>query len=326
MSVLIVVPCLNEERHLPQLLPALLAENPEALVVVADGGSTDGSRAIVADLARTHPQLVLMDNPRRLQAAGVNLAARRHGGGGRWLVRVDAHCAYPAGYVAGLVAAAEQVGATSVVVPMVTAGITCFQSAVAAAQNSRLGNGGSPHRNLGQGRWVDHGHHALFDMALFLAVGGYDESFSHNEDAELDVRLAQAGGRLWLEPSLALTYFPRRAPAPLLAQYRNYGRGRARNRRRHRLRLALRQIVPLAVAPLVCLALLGLLAAGVDRRALWLAVPALAWAGLCLAYGGALAWRQRSSCVLCAGLAAMLMHLGWSFGFLEEQLWPRHPS
>ena len=30
-------------------------------------------------------------------------------------------------------------------------------------------------------------------IAAFRGVGGYDESFSHNEDAELDYRLRQAG-------------------------------------------------------------------------------------------------------------------------------------
>jgi len=157
MSVLIVIPCLNEEMHLPRLLAQLLDDNPDASIVVADGGSTDGSRRIVAELAARCPRLSLMANPARLQSAGVNRAARHFAAASdgkpppRWMVRIDAHCDYPAGYVAGLVHAAEAQGATSVVVPMHTRGISCFQRGVAAAQNSRLGNGGSPHRNPGQG-------------------------------------------------------------------------------------------------------------------------------------------------------------------------------
>jgi len=52
----------------------------------------------------------------------------------------------------------------------------------------------------------------------------------------------------------------------------------------------------------------------------WLIVPALLWAALCLTYGSVLALRQRNGCVLCAGVAAMLIHLGWSTGFLRERL------
>jgi NADH:ubiquinone oxidoreductase subunit 5 (subunit L)/multisubunit Na+/H+ antiporter MnhA subunit len=45
-------------------------------------------------------------------------------------------------------------------------------------------------RKGGARQWIDHGHHALFKTTAFLAAGGYDESFSHNEDAEFDARLA----------------------------------------------------------------------------------------------------------------------------------------
>jgi succinoglycan biosynthesis protein ExoA len=318
MSVLIVIPCLNEEAHLPGLLAQLLADNPEARIIVADGGSTDRSRAIITDLAERHPALRLMNNPARLQAAGVNLAARNFGQGMDWLVRVDAHCDYPRDYVAGLIRAAREHDATSVVVPMMTRGRAPFQSAVAAAQNSVLGNGGSPHRNMVVGRFVDHGHHALFDMAMFRMVGGYDERFSHNEDAELDYRMSQMGGRIWLEPGQAIVYYPRRSPGSLLRQYMGYGKGRAQNLRRHRMRMALRQALPLAVAPAVLAGLAGLVAALLAPLAGLMALPMLCWALLCCAYGAVLAVRQRQASVLYAGLAAMIMHFGWSLGFLYE--------
>ena len=44
MSLLAVIPCLNEEEHLPQLLAQMLADPAIDLLVVADGGSTDRSR------------------------------------------------------------------------------------------------------------------------------------------------------------------------------------------------------------------------------------------------------------------------------------------
>ena len=64
----------------------------------------------------------------------------------------------------------------SVVVSMLTSGSGAVQKAVAAAQNSKLGTGGSKHRHLSAGEWVDHGHHALMRISAFTAVGGYDET------------------------------------------------------------------------------------------------------------------------------------------------------
>lgn len=331
MSVLIVIPCLNEAAHLPALLDRLLADDPTATIVVADGGSTDRSRAIVRQVAARHPGVRLMANPARIQSAGVNLAVRRFGAGHRWLVRIDAHCGYPAGYVRGLVTAAVAHCAASVVVPMATAGHGGFQSAAAAAQNSRLGNGGAAHRTvaggpLAGGGFVDHGHHALFDLALFARIGGYDETFSHNEDAELDKRLLAAGGRIWLEPTLAITYWPRRTPGALFRQYRGYGRGRAMTLARHAGPVRLRQLLPLAIAPLVALGLAGLGLAGVSPWAGLLAVPALVWVLLCLAYGLVLGLRDRSASAAAAGLAAMIMHFGWSLGFLAQRLFGGRPG
>lgn len=322
--LLLVVPCLDEEAALPELLARLVCEvGRDALIVVADGGSRDASVAIIEDFASRHPAVRLLHNPQRLQSAAVNLAARTYGEGREWLVRIDAHCGYPADYIDLLLESAALHEASSVVVPMVTQGGACFQSAAAAAQNSVMGTGGSPHRHLVTGRYVDHGHHALFNLGAFLAVGGYDESFSHNEDAELDHRLGLAGGRIWLEPKASLIYHPRKTAGRLMRQYWNYGRGRARTVAKHNLKLKLRQAAPLVVAPSLILAVVGLLLVVLDGRFALLALPALAWLLLCQVFAVILALRARSLCVLASGAAAMIMHAGWSAGYWSWLFWGR---
>ncbi|MDB5689572.1 MAG: glycosyl transferase family 2 [Sphingomonas bacterium] len=317
-TVLVVIPCLDEEAHLPALLNQLLATQAAGTFVVADGGSTDASRSIVLDRARQDPRLRLLDNPARLQSAGINRAVRLHGAAHDWLVRIDAHCDYPDRYVEGLIAAAKASGAASVVVPMVSRGRRGFQIAAAAAQNSKLGTGGSLHRHVGVGRFVDHGHHALMSIAAFVQAGGYDESMATNEDAELDHRIGQAGGRIWLEPSLALTYYPRATPLALWRQYLRYGRGRAQTVRRHAMRLKVRQLIPLGIPAAAAAALLA---------PLWwpLALPLVVWAVVCLVAGLAIGARARSSAAMLSGVAAMIMHLGWGCGFLAERLGGRPP-
>lgn len=319
-DVLIVVPCLNEEAHLPALLDSLLKNAHGALVVVADGGSTDASRRIVRSLAGSHRNLVLLDNPRKVQSAAVNLAACHYGVGRRWMVRIDAHARYPEGFIDRLRLSAGSMRATSVVVPMVTTGKGCFQKAAAAAQNSVLGTGGSPHRHVGKGQWVDHGHHALFDLSLFMAVGGYDESFAANEDAELDRRLLAAGGRIWIEPRAAITYYPRSTAQALFRQYRNYGRGRARNLKRHPVPVKLRQMAPLSVMPSILAALLGLGLGVLALEALLLVLPMLFWLIGAIVAGIVLGCRAGRWCDAGAGLAAVTMHAAWSLGFIEETL------
>jgi glycosyltransferase involved in cell wall biosynthesis len=314
-SNLIVIPCLNEAAHIGALLGQLrpAAERLGARIVVADGGSTDGTLAIVEAVAAKDPRVVLLHNPKRIQSAAINLAIATFGDGADYLIRIDAHGGYPQDYCDRLVEEARATGADSVVVSMLTSGSGAVQKAVAAAQNSKLGTGGSKHRHLSAGEWVDHGHHALMRISAFTAVGGYDETFSHNEDAELDYRLRQAGYRIWMSGKTQMIYYPRSSLKGLYFQYLGYGRGRAKNVLKHRMVPKVRQMIPLLVFPVVLLAALSFIH--------WLAaVPFLLWAAVCLGYGAVTAIRQRNPGLALVGVSAMVMHFGWSVGFWLQLL------
>lgn len=315
-SCLIVVPTLNEARHIGPLLENLLleAEAMDARIVVADGGSTDGTQAIAAEIAASNPRVTLIHNPKRIQSAAMNLAVAQYGDGVDHVIRIDAHGKYPADYCRVLVAEAKRLDVDSIVVPMTTMGQNTFQRAVATAQNSLVGTGGSAHRTGKSAQQVDHGHHALMRVAAYRAVGGYDESFCFNEDAELDHRLGQAGYRIWLTDATAMTYFPRSTVSGLFRQYFGYGGGRARNILKHRMKPRLRQMLPLVILPAVLLALLSILHWG-------FLVPLLAWGLACLLLGAVAARQHFGDYGLpiaqapLVGVAAMIMHFAWSSGF-----------
>ncbi|MXP64643.1 glycosyltransferase family 2 protein [Roseomonas sp. M0104] len=314
--ITLAVPVLNEEHYIGPCLESLLTQGDtfRLEILVLDGGSHDRTAEIVHALAARHPEIRLVENPARLQSAAVNLAARVAARESRVILRADAHAWYPPGFVTGVVAGLRAQDATSVVVPMLTVGHQGMQRGIAAAQNSRLGNGGSAHRLGLRSEWVDHGHHAAFDRAFFLSIGGYDESFTHNEDAELDQRARAAGGRIWLCADHPVTYFPRKDLASLARQYVKHGAGRARTLLKHRLRPKPRQMAPV-------IALLGNVAALLVAP-FWLPallVPAL-YAALCLGWGAALAFRKRDPWLAAAGPAAMVMHMAWGVGFLRSLL------
>lgn len=320
-SVLTVIPCLNEADHIAPLIACLLADPANQCIVVADGGSTDGTRAIVATLAAREPRVVLLDNPDRIQSAGINRAVARFSGEATWLARVDAHALYPDNYVTRLRATAEAQAVDAVVVGMVTRahdGIASgfarrFAQGIAAAQNSRLGTGGAAHRTGATAGLVEHGHHALMRIDAFTAAGGYCEAMPCNEDAELDLRMAADGARIWLAPDMQVTYFPRGTARGLLRQYWRYGAGRATTVRRHARALRLRQALPLAIAPACILAFAAPFAPV-------LALPALSWALLCQGWGLALAVRARRADIAWAGTAAMIMHFAWSAGYWKQEI------
>ena len=314
--VSIVMPTLNEEDHIFSALDSItdIDGGIDYEVLVMDGGSTDHTRQLVADYGTTNPRVKLIDNPKRLQSAAVNLAAKIANPKARVIVRADCHAAYPPGFVGQVTRSLRNTDSLSVVVPMITKGLSGFQKAIASAQNSLLGNGGSAHRRLGPSRQVEHGHHAAFDRAFFVSIGGYDESFSHNEDAELDLRITRQGGRIWLDTSVPVTYYPRSTVSDLAQQYFNHGAGRARTFWLHRPPLKLRQMAPLVI-------LLGIIGCGLLSLA-WplFLLPPLAYLGLCLGWGLWRAGRSGEHDLAGMGIAAMVMHLSWAVGFLKQSI------
>jgi succinoglycan biosynthesis protein ExoA len=321
--VSIVIPCLNEVGFIAAAIDSV-TPRPESSaplrngdilhfdyeILVVDGGSSDGTLALVEGLSKANHRIRLLHNPRRLQSAAVNLAAEMADPAATVLLRADSHAVYPPGFVARCLRELRASKAQSVVVSMETVGRGCFQQAAAAAQNSLLGNGGSAHRRRGQSKFVDHGHHAAFDRAFYRQVGGYDESLRANEDVDLDQRIQQAGGRIWLEASLPMTYFPRETMRGLARQYFHYGIGRALTYRSHRYRLKLRQMAPLIIAA-------GTLGGSLLALALHpiFALAPIGYLVLCLGWGLIAAARNGKICVAAMGVAAVLMHHAWAAGF-----------
>jgi len=318
--ICIAIPTLNEAAYIHDCLISLMMQWPQDSVeiLVLDGGSTDRTVEIVESLSLQYPCLRLVHNPRRIQSAAVNLAARIASPRARILVRADAHCVYPSGFLQRCVGEMLRVGATSVVVPMrneAREGLA-VQRAIAVAQSSRLGNGGAAHRTGAASGFVDHGHHAVFDRDFFLSIGGYDETFTHNEDAEFDHRAVQAGGRVWMCREAPVVYFPRKNFSGLARQYFRHGRGRARTLLKHRLRPRPRQMAPVVAFGLLLGGLLSAPFAGP------LALSVLAYPLLCLSWGARQAFAQRDSHLLLTGPVLITMHMSWASGFLTNVLRP----
>ncbi|HKO51567.1 MAG TPA: glycosyltransferase family 2 protein [Polyangiaceae bacterium] len=320
--VLIVIPTLNEAVHIEAVVDRVLEEPPTPYLkaVVVDGGSSDPTCAIVTALAARHRSLHLIHNPRRIQSAAINLAARRFGHDADVLVRCDAHAIYPRGFVARLLSTLQKTGADAVVVPLDSLGRTPLQKAIAWVSNSAIGTGGAKHRAGNFSGFVDHGHHAAFRMETFRKAGGYDETFSHNEDAEFDCRQRALGGRLYLDSEIRVGYHPRAALKSLFAQYYRYGSGRSRTARRHPHSLRARQLaVPLHLAA-CAIAIIG------APWCSWL----LVWPAFYLAVlAGTAFWfviRERSLNGVLTAPAAAVMHFAWGAGFLAGLITRRERS
>ncbi|CAN5459498.1 glycosyltransferase family 2 protein [soil metagenome] len=333
-DILVVIPTLNEINTIEGVVHSLTRKLPDTSTVtfvVVDGGSTDGTVELVQSLSKANSllrllQLHVLSNPKRIQSAAVNMAVRHFGDSADILVRCDAHAEYPAGYIASLVDSLDRMQADAVVVPMDSEGATPFQRAVAWASNSFVGTGGSAHRGGSRSGFVDHGHHAAFRMASFQEAGGYDSTFTHNEDAELDCRQVRLGKRVYLDADIRIVYRPRATVASLARQYFAYGKGRSRTVRKHPHSMRARQLaIPLhLIVSALCIAGAAWMP--------WLLLWPLSYLVVLNAVSIQIARQKRSWDGLLAGLAAATMHLSWGAGFLtglltlREKPWQPPPA
>jgi succinoglycan biosynthesis protein ExoA len=319
MFVTVVIPTLNEARYIADCLRSLLDDphpRDQIEVLVLDGGSTDGTVAIVEGLKAELPFLRVVPNPGRLQAIAFNRACDAADPRAQWIIRCDAHARYPRGFLSACVAAGERSGADLVVYADAPIGLGCFQKAVAFAQNSPIGVGNSLYRLGTMSAFVDHGKHGAFRRSLVDQGLRYDESFAINEDSELSYRIRAAGGRIWLDHTLAVGYYPRAGVAGLARQYYLYGKGRARTIAKHKMRPHLRQSATVVLLAANLVSLLG----GLAWWPLWLFAAAYVAAIGAGAVAGAVT--RREPCVLLSALAFAVMHHAWAIGYLRERLRP----
>jgi len=330
--VTVAMPCLNEARFIEACLRSVLAQDwhhDRLEIIVADGGSTDGTAGIVARIAAEDPRVVLVENPARLQAAGMNAAVRV--ARGDVIVRMDVHSVYALDYVRKCIEVLERTGADNVGGAARALAETPFQRALCAALESPLGVGGSSYRSALKEGFVDTVFNGAFPRTVFEEVGLYDPGAITNEDAELNQRIIAARGRVYLSREIVAYYYPRDSFLALARQYFRYGRGRARTLLKHGRLLSLRPVIPAAmVATGVALlatahlhpltpfvfgafaALTGIEAVRVGRKAGLALLPAV-WAifpVLYVAHGTGFA----------AGLVRYAFHPDWS---APERLPPR---
>lgn len=227
--VSIVMPAFNEEHYIEACLASVQAQDypPELVeILVADGRSTDRTREILARLTEADPRIQLIDNPARLQAAGLGLAVKASSGD--VIVRMDVHCEYAPDYVRRCVEVLDATGAQNVGGAQRARSKTLFQRALCAALGSKLGTGGVGYRDENSEGFVDTVFLGAFRRKVFETVGLWDPAAITNEDSELNQRILEAGGTIYLSRDIVVHYYPRDSFKALATQYFRYGRGRAR--------------------------------------------------------------------------------------------------
>jgi glycosyltransferase involved in cell wall biosynthesis len=315
--VTVIMPIRNEAAFIARSLGAVLDQDYPAdrmQVLVADGMSDDRTRAIVEEVAGSHPAhtVEIVDNPGGVVPTGFNAALSR--ARGQVVVRVDGHTVVAEDYVSACVTALGESGADTVGGRMDARGRGRVGEAIALATSSPFGVGDSQFHYASGEHWVDSVYMGAWRREVFDRVGGFDPEMVRNQDDEFNYRLRAAGGRILLTDRIRSRYYSRASLRTLFRQYRQYGFWKVRVLQKHPRQMSLRQFVPPVFAAAVAGgAVLAPTSRGIRR--LWsatLAAYGLAAVGASVTVARRSGWRHLP--LLPVAFAAM--HLGYGGGFL----------
>jgi len=327
VPVSVIMPVRNEERHLAEAVGHVLGQDypGELELVLAVGPSRDATERIARELAAADQRITVVANPSGEIPNALNAAVRasRH----RFIVRIDGHALMPAGYITTAIETLAQTGAVNVGGVMAAEGTTPFERAVAWAMTSPFGVGAAPNHTGGVAGPADTAYLGAFRREAVEGVGGYDERYLRAEDWEMNHRLKLAGGLVWFQPAMRVTYRPRATVAALGSQFFHYGRWRRVVARQHPGTANARYLAPpvtvavLAAGTLLGLAGLGAVAAGAGgwwpQLLSGFIFPAGYLLGV-LVVAATAARRLRGAALAALPVVLATMHLCWGAGFLTS--------
>jgi glycosyltransferase involved in cell wall biosynthesis len=259
--VTVIVPMYNERAYIGECLDSLISQDYPAdhfEVLVLDGESDDGSRDIVLELARKHDFIDLLDNPRRITAAAMNVGIQN--ARGDVIIILSAHSFVASDFISQNVAYLAKTGAACVGGPIHSISQSFLGQAISLAMSSPFGVGNALFRYSHKEQYVDTVAFGAYRRQVFDEIGLFDETLVRNQDDEFNYRLLKHGGKIFLTPAIKSFYYTRTSLRQLWRQYFRYGFWKVKVIQRHPETTMVRHFVPFTfVSTLLVSGLLGTL-------------------------------------------------------------------
>jgi len=273
-AVSVIATVKNEAESVRPFLDSLLAQSRSAdEIILADGGSTDGTVEIIQEyIARGAPI-------RLIHAPGANIAQGRNqaieAAAGPIIAVTDAGSRADPDWLRHLVAPFENDPATTAVAGFFKPTPLTALERCTVALLVRDADEVDPTTFMPSSRSV------AFRKAAWFQVGGYPESLNWAEDTLFDRRLVAAGHRFVFAPQAVVYWRPRSNLRAIFRQYHRYAQGDGQA-----------WLTPLAYLWRAGLYVFGILLLGLGFRWPWLWVMLLCGWAIYLAHRSRRAWKK----------------------------------
>lgn len=207
----VVMPVYNEEKYIKNCIESLLLQDyPKNLMewIFVDGMSSDNTVELIKKYKERYPEMIkILANPNKTVPYAMNIGIKE--AKGKFIVRLDAHADYSKDYISKCVYYLETTDADNVGGVAETKSKGFVGNAIAKMLSSRFGVGNSDFRTNGESGYVDTVPFGAFRKEVFEKWGGYDERLTRNQDNEMNYRIRNNGGKVYLSSDIKLSYYCR---------------------------------------------------------------------------------------------------------------------
>lgn len=315
----VICPLYNEEKYIAKCIESIVSQDypkDDLEVIFVDGMSTDNTRKIIANYIEKYPFIKIMDNPHKIVPYAMNIGIKASNGG--IIIRLDAHTLYQSNYFSVLSKRLVELHADNVGVVCKTDVLNKTPKTLAIKEvlSNRFGVGNSTFRTgINEVREVDTVPFGCWSRDVFDRYGLYDVRLVRNQDIELNKRIINGGGKIYIVPDTYCTYLARETFKGLAKN--NYGNGKWNiltvyytNDFRS---LSIRHFVPLIF---VCSLLLPLVVAILWWPALFIAIASLCCYLLALGTVSFKLAKSKHLNFFCLLWAFVTLHISYGWGSL----------
>ena len=226
-TISILIPIYNEENYIANCIDSILQSDYDKSsmeVILIDGGSSDKTLEIIHKYQNKYNFIKLLNNEKKIVPIAMNLGIKESIGD--YIIRLDAHATYPKDYFSKLIEYHQKLDADNIgsIIMTNVKNKTKISSAIRNVLSDKLGVGSSFRTGIDKIKEVDTVPFGCFKRETFKKFGVYNEKLARNQDIELNKRIKNGGGKIYIIPEIQCTYYARETFFDFMKNNFNNGR------------------------------------------------------------------------------------------------------
>jgi len=213
ISISIIIPCLNEEKYVASCIESIIhseIDYKKTEIIFVDGDSSDKTVEIIKSYSKEYPFITLLTNPKKYTPISMNLGI--NASSGEFIFILSAHAKYERSYFKMLSFSIKSLDAKCVGGILLTEvkNVNTKSSSIKIVLTNKFGVGNASFR-LGSRviKKVDTVAFGCYQRDTFDKFGLFNERLIRNQDIELNKRIINGGGSIYLIPEVKCIYYAR---------------------------------------------------------------------------------------------------------------------